>query len=90
MASLREKAEAELEQMARALRALPSARRVNELSVLELGGTASLLSSTYHGMFPRSGLVGSCGRQVFGYAGARSNRRNHVHAHADQALAGIH
>ena len=45
MASLREKFEAELEQMDHALRELPSARRVSKLSVLELGGTASLLSS---------------------------------------------
>lgn len=50
MASLREKFEAELEQMGRALRELPGVRRVNKLSVLELGGTASLLSSRYHGM----------------------------------------
>jgi len=50
MASLREKVEAELEQMDQALRALPSARRVGKLSVLELGGTASLLSSIYHGV----------------------------------------
>ena len=50
MASLREKVEAELEQMDRALRELPGARRVGQLSVLELGGTASLLSSLYHGV----------------------------------------
>ena len=50
MASLREKVEAELEQMDRALRELPGVRRVNKLSVLELGGTASLLSSLYHGV----------------------------------------
>jgi len=49
MASLREKVEAELEQMDQALRELPGARRVKQLSVLELGGTASLLSSLYHG-----------------------------------------
>jgi len=49
MASLREKVEAELEQMDLALRELPGARRVKQLSVLELGGTASLLSSLYHG-----------------------------------------
>ena len=49
MASLREKVEAELEQMDKALRELPGARRVSKLSVLELGGTASLLSSGYHG-----------------------------------------
>ena len=36
--------------MDRALRELPGARRVGKLSVLELGGTASLLSSVYHGM----------------------------------------
>ena len=50
MASLREKVEAELEQMDQALRLLPEARRVSKLSVLELGGTASLLSSVYHGV----------------------------------------
>jgi hypothetical protein len=50
MASLREKVEAELEQMDQALRELPGARRVSKLSVLELGGTASLLSSVYHGV----------------------------------------
>ncbi len=50
MASLREKLEAELEQMDRALHELPGMRRVNKLSVLELGGTASLLSSRYHGV----------------------------------------
>ena len=50
MASLHEKVEAELEQMDRALRQLPGARRVSTLSVLELGGTASLLSSVYHGV----------------------------------------
>ena len=50
MASLREKVEAELEQMDQALRELPGARRVSRLSVLELGGTASLLSSVYHGV----------------------------------------
>ena len=49
MASLREKVEAELEQMDQALRELPGARRVKRLSALELGGTASLLSSLYHG-----------------------------------------
>jgi hypothetical protein len=50
MASLREKLEAELEQMDQALRELPGIRRLSKLSVLELGGTASLLSSLYHGM----------------------------------------
>ena len=45
MASLREKVEAELEQIDQALRLLPEARRVTKLSALELGGTASLLSS---------------------------------------------
>lgn len=50
MASLREKVEAELEQMDRALRELPGARRMSRLSVLELGGTGSLLSSLYHGV----------------------------------------
>ena len=50
MASLLEKVEAELEQMDQALRLLPEARRVTKLSILELGGTASLLSSVYHGV----------------------------------------
>jgi len=50
MASLREKVEAELEQMDQALRELPGARRLKQLSVLELGGTAALLSSLYHGV----------------------------------------
>jgi hypothetical protein len=36
MASLREKVEAELEQIDQALRLLPEARRVTKLSVLEL------------------------------------------------------
>lgn len=45
MASLREKAEAELEQINRALRDLPGTRRVKQLSILELCGNASLLSS---------------------------------------------
>lgn len=36
--------------MDQALRGLPGARRLSKLSVLELGGTASLLSSLYHGM----------------------------------------
>ena len=61
MASLREKVEAELEQMDQALRALPGARRVSQLSVLELGGTASLLSSLYHGVenILKQGLLAS-------------------------------
>jgi hypothetical protein len=50
MASLREKVEAELEQVDQALRELPGARRLGKLSVLELGGTASLLSAVYHGV----------------------------------------
>jgi len=50
MASLQEKIEAELEQMERALKEMPGARQVGKLSVLELGGTASLLSSIYHGV----------------------------------------
>ena len=50
MASLREKVEAELEQMDHALRELPSPRQVRALSVLDLGGTACLLSSLYHGV----------------------------------------
>ena len=49
MASLSEKVEAELEQMELALRELPAGRCVPQLSVLELAGTASLLSSFYHG-----------------------------------------
>ena len=61
MASLREKVEAELEQMDQALRELPGARRVGQLSVLELGGTASLLSSLYHGVenILKQGLLAS-------------------------------
>lgn len=50
MAGLREKVEAELEQMDQALAEMPGARRVTRLSVLELGGTAALLSSVYHGV----------------------------------------
>jgi uncharacterized protein YutE (UPF0331/DUF86 family) len=50
MASLHEKVEAELEQMDRALRLLPSARGISQLSGLELAGTASLLSALYHGV----------------------------------------
>ena len=50
MPSLREKLEAELEQVDQALHELPGVRRVKELSVLELGGTAALLSSLYHGV----------------------------------------
>ena len=59
MPELREKVEAELEQMDRALRELPGARRVRNLSVLELGGTASLLTSLYHGVenILKQGLV---------------------------------
>jgi uncharacterized protein YutE (UPF0331/DUF86 family) len=49
MAGLQKKVEAELEQMDRALRELPGVRRIAKLSVLELGGAASLLSSLYHG-----------------------------------------
>ena len=61
MASLREKVEAELEQMDQALRELPGARRVSRLSVLELGGTASLVSSLYHGVenILKQGLLAS-------------------------------
>jgi hypothetical protein len=61
MASLCEKVEAELEQMDQALRELPGARRVGQLSVLELGGTASLLSSLYHGVenILKQGLLAS-------------------------------
>lgn len=50
MASLSEKVEAELEQIEQALQAVPSARGMRQLSVLELAGTASLLSSFYHGV----------------------------------------
>jgi hypothetical protein len=59
MASLPEKVDAELEQMDRALHELPGVRRINKLSVLELGGTASLLSSLYHGVenILKQGLV---------------------------------
>ena len=59
MANLREKVEAELEQMDQALRELPGTRRVGKLSVLELGGAASLLSSVYHGMeiYPEAGIA---------------------------------
>jgi hypothetical protein len=49
MANLSEKVEAELEQMELALRELPESRRIPQLSMLELAGTASLLSSYYHG-----------------------------------------
>ena len=49
MPGLIEKVGAELEQMERALRELPAARRIKRLSVLELGGTGSLLSAVYHG-----------------------------------------
>ena len=64
MASLREKVEAELEQMDQALRELPGARRVSQLSVLELGGTASLLSSLYAG--DKGRYVQISGRAVTG------------------------
>jgi len=62
MASLQEKVEAELEQMDRAIRELPGVRRVPKLSLLELGGTASLLSSLYHGVenILKQGILG-CG-----------------------------
>ncbi|MEI6785317.1 MAG: hypothetical protein WCQ21_30835 [Verrucomicrobiota bacterium] len=50
MASLREQVQAELEQMDQALRELPGARRVGQLSGLEWGGTASRLSFWYHGV----------------------------------------
>jgi len=50
MASLSEKVEAELEQLEQVLRELPSSARVSRLSVLELAGTASLLSACYHGV----------------------------------------
>ena len=50
MGHLREKVEAELEQIERVLGELPEGHRIRRLSVLELAGTASLLSSVYHGM----------------------------------------
>ena len=50
MADLSEKVEAELEQIEQALREVPSARGMRKLSVLELAGTASLLSAFYHGV----------------------------------------
>jgi hypothetical protein len=50
MASLREKLEAELEQMDYMLYELPGGRQVNRLYVLELAGTASLLTSLHHGV----------------------------------------
>jgi hypothetical protein len=50
MASLHEKLEAEFEQMDYALHELPSDCQMNKLSVLELAGTASFLSSLYHGV----------------------------------------
>lgn len=50
MATLREKIEAELEQVEAALRELPPTRSLETLSVLELAGTASLLSACYHGV----------------------------------------
>ena len=49
MPGLSEKVAAELEQIERALGELPAARRIKKLSVLELGGTGSLLSAVYHG-----------------------------------------
>ncbi len=49
MLGLNEKVAAELEQMDWALREMPEARRIKKLSVLELGGTGSLLSAVYHG-----------------------------------------
>lgn len=48
MTNLSEKVEAELEQVEQALRELPPARGMRKLSVLELAGTASLLSSFIH------------------------------------------
>jgi len=50
MATLLQKVDAELEQMDRAVRELPPLRRIRELSALELGGTAALLSAVYHGV----------------------------------------
>jgi hypothetical protein len=50
MAGLSEKVEAELEQVEQALKALSPTRDLRKLSVLELAGTASLLSSFYHGV----------------------------------------
>lgn len=61
MASLHEKVEAELEQMDQVLRELPGIHRINHLSGLELAGTASLLSSWYHGVenILKQGLLAS-------------------------------
>ena len=50
MASLREKVEAEFQQIDEALRELPPVERIHELSGLELAGTASFLSALYHGI----------------------------------------
>ncbi len=50
MASLRERVEAEFQQIDEALRELPPVERIHELSGLELAGTASFLSAFYHGV----------------------------------------
>lgn len=50
MADLREKVEAELQNIDAALRGLPRPERLQELSALELAGTAALLCSFYNGM----------------------------------------
>lgn len=50
MADLREKVEAELQNIDDALRDLPGANRLTGLSPLELAGTAALLSSFYNGL----------------------------------------
>jgi len=50
MASLREKVEAELEQTDQALGDVPTPAQLGRLSALEVAGTASLLSSFYHGV----------------------------------------
>ena len=50
MADLREKVEAEFQNIDEALGDLPGAERLAELSPLELAGTAALLSSFYNGI----------------------------------------
>jgi hypothetical protein len=50
MASLREKVEAEFQNLDEALRDLPRPDKLGDLSPLELAGTAALLSSLYNGI----------------------------------------
>lgn len=50
MPELGEKVEAEIENVEQVLGDLPTARRLRELSSLELAGTAALLSSIYNGI----------------------------------------